>query len=59
MMLLYLGALRTGGSSGSFFFGGGQVLAEGPNLPPFSSYSTDLGHFILKFLYFDIFLFYV
>ena len=38
----------------------GEVLAEGPNLFPFSSISTDLGHFILKLLNFDIyFLFYV
>ena len=41
----------TGGSSGPFFWGGGgQVMAEGPNLPPFSSFSSDLGHFILKLL---------
>ena len=32
-----------GGSSGTF---GGQVLLEGPNLPQFSSVSTDLGHFL-------------
>ena len=43
-----------------FFGGGGQVLAEGPNLPPFSSFSMDLGYFILKLLNFDMyFLFYV
>ena len=45
-----------------FFFGGGggQVLAERPKLPPFSSFSTDLGQFILRLLNFDIYvLFYV
>ena len=47
----------TGGSSGPF---GGQSWRRGPNLPPFSSFSTDLGHCILKLLNFDIyFLFYV
>ena len=50
----------TGGSSGPFFFGGGEFWRRGPNLPPASSFSTDLGHFILKLLNFDIyFLFYV
>ena len=37
-------------------FGGGggrQLLAGGPNPPPFSTFSPDLGHFILKLLNFD------
>ena len=39
---------------------GGKSWRRGPNLPPFSSFSTDLGHFVLKLLNFDIyFLFYV
>ena len=39
---------------------GTKFWRRGPNLPPFSSLSTDLGHFILKLLNFDIyFLFYV
>ena len=43
-----------------FFWGGGKVWWRGPNLPPFSSFSTDLGHFILRLLNFDIyFLFHV
>ena len=37
--------------------GVGEILAEGPNLPPFSSFTTDLGHFILKLLNFA-FIFY-
>ena len=49
--------LATGGSSGPL---GGGGLAEGPNLTPFSSFSTDLGHFILNLLNLDIYvLFYV
>ena len=39
---------RQGRIQQSIWGGGGQILAEGPNLPPFSSFSTDLGHFILK-----------
>ena len=35
--------------------GGGGILAEGPNLPPFLSFSMDLGHFISKMLNFDIY----
>ena len=46
------------GSSGAL--GGTKSWRRGPNLPPFSSFSTDLGHFILKSLNLDIyFLFYV
>ena len=49
-----------GGSSGPCFFGGANLWRRGSNLPPFSSFSTDVGHFILKLLNFDIyFLFYV
>ena len=44
-----------GGSSRSFL--GAMSWRRGPNLPPFSSFSTDLGHFILKSLKFA-FLFY-
>ena len=51
------GVVTRGGSSGPFFFWGGAVLAEGPNLPPFTSFSTDLGHFILNLLNFDIYFF--
>ena len=50
-------SLSTAGSSGPFF--GGKLWRRGPNLPPFSIFSTDLGHFILKLLYVDIILFYV
>ena len=39
-----------------FFWGGGKSWRRGPKLPPFSSFSTDLGHFILKLLNFDIFM---
>ena len=47
----------TGGSSGPVE---GKFWPRGPNLPPFSALSADLGHFILKLLNFDIyFLFYV
>ena len=49
-----------GGSSGSFWGGGTSLGGEGHNLPPFSSFSADLGHSVLKLLNFDIhFLFYV
>ena len=34
-----------------------QILAVGIYLPPFWTFSTDLGHFILELLNFDIFLF--
>ena len=34
---------------------GGKFWPRRPNLPPFSIFSTDLGHFILKLLNFDIF----
>ena len=44
----------TGGSSGPVG-GGGKFFLRGPNLPPFSTVSTDLGHFILKLLNFEIF----
>ena len=51
--------IRTGGYSRPFFvWGGGELWRRGPNLPPFSIYSTVLGHFILKLLYTDIILFY-
>ena len=39
-------------------WGGGQVLAEGPNLPLFSSFSMDLGYFILNLLIFCFVIFY-
>ena len=43
-----------------FFFWGGKSWRRVSNLLPFSSFSTDLGHFILKLRNFDIyFLFYV
>ena len=58
-MLCYV-HLQTLADAAGRFFGGGGFLTEGPNLPPFSSLSTDLGHFILKLPNFDIyFLFYV
>ena len=34
----------TGGSSGPFW--GAKFWRRGPNLPPFSRFSSDLGHFI-------------
>ena len=41
----------------------GKFWLRGPNLSPFSTFSTDLGHFILKMLNFDIifilFIFYI
>ena len=40
-----------------FLGGGGKSWRRGPNLPPLSSFSTDLGHFILTLLYFDIYFF--
>ena len=45
---------RSTGEPSRLFWG--KVLAEGPNLPPFSSFSTDLDHFILKLMNFDIYL---
>ena len=48
----------TGGSSGPFLGGGGKFWRRGPNIPPFSCFSADLGHFILKLLNFDIYFFY-
>ena len=57
---MHLDDASTGGSSGPFFWGGTKFWRRGPYLPPFSSFSTDLGHFILKLLNFDIyFLFHV
>ena len=35
------------------FGGGGNFWPRGPNLPPFSTFSMDLGHFILTLLNFD------
>ena len=56
------GLAITGGSSELFFLGGGggggvegKFWRRGPNLPPFSSFSTDLGQFILILLNFDIY----
>ena len=37
----------------------GKFWRRGPNLPPFSTLSTDLGHFILKLLHFDIFVYFL
>ena len=42
-----------------FFWGGGKLWRRGPSLPPFSSFSTDLGHFILNLLNFDIYFYFV
>ena len=48
------------GESSGPVWGRDKFWPKGPNLPPFSTLSTDLGHFILKLLNFDIyFLFYV
>ena len=59
VMPFNLGALRRADPADRFFWGG-KSWRRGPNLPPLSSFSTDLGHFILKLLNFDIyFLFYV
>ena len=50
----------TSGADPAERLGWGQILAEGANLPPFSSFSTDLGHFILNLLnFYFYFLFYV
>ena len=43
----------TGGSSRPV--GGSKFWPRGPNLLPFSTFSADLGHFILKLLNFDIY----
>ena len=37
---------------------GDKFLPSRPNLPPFSTVFTDLGHFMLKLLNFDIYFFY-
>ena len=42
----------TGRSSGPV--GGGELWQRGPNLPQFSTFSTDLGHFLLKVLKLNI-----
>ena len=34
---------------------GGKSWQREPNLPPFSSFSAELGHFILKLLNLDIY----
>ena len=53
--------MSTGGSSEPFFFflffvfWWGEFLRRGSNLPRFSIFSADLGHFILKLLKFDIY----
>ena len=38
---------------------GGKFWPRGPNLPPFSTFFTDLGRFILKLLNFDIYFYFM
>ena len=39
-----------------FFAGRGKFWRRGPNLPPLSTFSTGLFHFVLKLLNFNIFI---